>query len=548
MRAFCAAVTASAVLATAGALSLATSAGAQAPPVQSERSASVDPTLACEPLPQRTDTLRPVTVDASHTIGRLRSLQGVNGAPAPGMHKPPGFTFGGWNMPEGIDATQGYREARIDLVRTHDAYGPGDIDAHFDAPPPAGRAGGFNVSSARNSLDIYPDAGADPDDPRSYHFGPTDRLIASIVNIGAQAIFRIGRSETSDVTPPGDFDRYASVVEHIVRHYNGGWDHGYHDRLRYWEIWNEPDLGKLFWGGTPQQYYALYAKLARAVKRADPTALVGGPALAKPNDATAYSDGFLEFVRAEHLPLDFYSWHWYATDSDDPLDFVRIADAVRARLDRFGFQRTLSVLDEWNYGLVYPLPTDLERAAFVATALIYMQHAPIDLAALYRADNLFGGNGATPNETGGALIATGRMKDTPLELASTGADRCGFAVEAGRSADGRTIQVLLSNYEIPPRYRAPRAGANALEVPNQFEVRLLERRRIAYGADRGYELTIRGLGAAERYTLERDRIAAGQVLSRVERSERTARPDGSLEVRAALPPPAIELVIIRRTG
>ena len=33
------------------------------------------------------------------------------------------------------DATPGYRQARIDLIRTHDAYGPGDIDATFpDAP------------------------------------------------------------------------------------------------------------------------------------------------------------------------------------------------------------------------------------------------------------------------------------------------------------------------------------------------------------------------------------------------------------------------------
>jgi xylan 1,4-beta-xylosidase len=498
-----------------------------------------EPTV-CESGP--VGALRAVVVDARHTIGQLRSLQGVNGAPAPGMHKPPGFTFGGWNMPENVDTSRGYREAHIDLIRTHDAYGPGDIDARFTAPPKPGAAGEFNVSSARNSLDIYPDASADPNDPRSYHFEPTDRLVASIVNVGAQAIFRLGRSETSDVTPPPDFDRYAAVVEHIVRHYNRGWDHGYRYGLRYFEIWNEPDLGKLFWGGTPQQYYALYAKLARAVKRADPAALVGGPTLAKPNDAGPYRDGFLRFVRAEHLPLDFYSWHWYATDSDDPLDFVRIGRAVRARLDRFGFEHTLSVLDEWNYGLVYPLPADAQRAAFVATSLIYMQHAPIDLTALYRADNLFGRDGATPNATGGALIALGRMTQTPFELEASGADQCGFAVQAGRSADGRTMQILLSNYEIPARYRGPRSGPDTLNVPQQFEVELLERRRVAYRGNRGYDLTVRGLAAGRRYSVERYRIAAGQVLARVARDIHSS---GPLQLRAALPPPGIDLIVIR---
>ena len=52
------------------------------------------------------------------------------------------------------------------------------------------------------------------------------------------------------------------------------------------------------------------------------------------------------------------------------------------------------------------------RASFVASALIYMQGAPIDAATLYRADNVFGLDGASPDKTGQALIALGRMKDT----------------------------------------------------------------------------------------------------------------------------------------
>ncbi len=499
----------------------ASAAAGAAPSVGAAASASAAQSVCASPDPPAASSsgaLRTVTVDAGATIGTLRSLQGVNGAPAPGMHKPPGFTFGGWNMPQDVDASKGYREARIDLVRTHDAYGPGDIDAKFGTPP---APSGFTVPSARSALDIFPDAGADPESPQSYHFGPTDRLVASIVGVGAQAIFRLGRSETSDVTPPADFDKYASVVEHIVLHYNRGWAHGYHYGLRYWEVWNEPDLGKLFWGGTPQQFYRLYAQLARAVKRADPTALVGGPALAKPNDDSPYRDGFLQFLRAERLPLDFYSWHGYATDSEDPLDFVRIAREVRARLDRFGFTRTLSVLDEWNYGLVYPLPSDMQRAAFVATSLVYMERAPIDLAALYRADNLFGSDGATPDRTGGALIALGRMKDTPLELRAEGADSCGFAVEAGRSADGRTVQILLSNYQIPAR------------------------RGAAYGGNGGYDLTVRHLQPGRRYTIERYRISAAQGFGRVSRAVQTG---ATVRLRAALPPPGIELIVIRAGG
>ncbi|HEY2590929.1 MAG TPA: hypothetical protein VGI35_05000 [Steroidobacteraceae bacterium] len=466
-----------------------------------------------------------VIVDAARTTGTLRTLQGVNGAPAPGMHKPPQFTFGGWNMPQDVDVSRGYREARIRFVRTHDAYGPGDIDARFGPPRSTGI---FTVPTTRSSLVIFPDSKADPDDPRSYHFGPTDRLVASIVGIGAQAIFRIGRSETSDVTPPRDFDRYAAIVEHIVMHYNRGWDHGFRYGLKYWEVWNEPDLGTLFWGGTPRQFYFLYAKLARAVKRADPSALVGGPTLAKPNDASPYRDGFLEFVRDEHLPLDFFSWHWYTTDSDDPRDFVRIGGEVRARLDRFGFRNTLSVLDEWNYGLSYPLPSDLERAAFVATSLIGMAHAPIDLAALYRADNLFGRDGATPDKTGAALVALGRMRDTRRELAVTeppgGSQSCGFAVEAGRSEDGRVMQVIVSNYEVPASRRLPTGHA------------------IECRAIRGYELSIAHLEPGIRYEVVREPISRAATLEPIERS---AQLGPTIRVHADLPAPGIELIVVR---
>jgi xylan 1,4-beta-xylosidase len=481
--------------------------------------------------------LRVIRVDASDARGKLRSLQGVNGAPAPNMHKPIRFKFGGWNIPADTDATAGYRQARIDLVRTHDAYGPGDIDARFpDAP-------NVMIDADRTLLSIFPNPDADPGDPGSYNFGPTDRQIASIKGIGAEVLFRLGRSEGSSVDPPKDFDRYAQVAKHIVLHYNNGWANGFHYRIRYWEVWNEPDLGALFWGGSPQQYYELYAKIVRAVKEADPGALVGGPAIARPNDTNPYVDDFLKYVRANEVPLDFFSWHWYATDSNDPLDATRVAQAVRQRLDRFGFEKTLSVLDEWNYGLIDPPPPDLTRASFVASTMLYMQDAPIDIAALYRADNLYGRHGQTPNKTGQALIALGRMKDTPVRLATAGGDRDGLAVQAGRSQSGDTVQVLISNYQIPAETLGPRKGPDVLRVGDEFEVRLLERRSVHYRDNAGYDLTIDKLSADRAYRVERYRISASNDLSLLDSTEQRGP---RIRLHAALPPPAIELIVLKR--
>ncbi|MDB6103978.1 MAG: hypothetical protein JWO52_3977 [Gammaproteobacteria bacterium] len=483
--------------------------------------------------------LRKITVDASAAMGHLRSLQGVNGAPAPGSHKPENFTFGGWNMPERTDVSAGYRMARIDLVRTHDAYGPADIDAKFET---ADAPGGGLISAHRDVFDIFPDPAADPNDPRSYNFGPTDHVIASIRKVGAQVMFRLGRSEGADAQPPRDFDKYAAIAKHIVLHYNRGWAKGFHYRIRFWEIWNEPDLGKVFWAGTAHQYFEMYGKLAQAVKAADPQALVGGPAIARPNDDTPYRDAFLEYVRTEHLPLDFYSWHWYATDSDDPLDFIRISRDLRARLDKHGFARTRSMVTEWNYGLLDPMPSAVQRASFITAALIYMQDAPIDAATLYRADSVFGSDGATPDKTGQALIALGRLQDTPFRLKVRGADLDGFAVEAARSADGHTVQVLLSNYQIPSEFLGPRAADDVLHVPPVFDVRLLARRSVSYRNNFGYDLTIDHLPANRRFSVERCRISAAHDFTSL---GTTLHNGGPIHLLDELPPPGIELVTIR---
>jgi xylan 1,4-beta-xylosidase len=484
--------------------------------------------------------LRSVSVDATRSIGRLRSLQGVNGAPAPGFHKPVDFPFGGWNIPADWDATAGYKAARIDLVRTHDAYGPGDIDAVFG--PEHGPPGSV-IAAERGRLVIFPRADADPDDPASYNFAPTDALVASIRNTGAQVIFRIGRSESSAVTPPADAARYAAVVRHIVLHYNQGWANGFRHGIRYWEIWNEPDLGRLFWGGTPEQYYSLYAQLAHAVKSADPQAQVGGPAIARSHDVSPYREGFMEYVRRHKVPLDFFSWHWYASDSNDPQDLPRLAREVRAALDQHGLKRTQSIVSEWNYGLESVLPAAALRAAFITSTLIYLQDVPLDLSTLYRGDNLFGPAGITPDAAGQALIALGRMQDTPLRLHAQGADTEGFAVQAGRSEDGSQVQVLVSNYEIPAMYRGARQSGDALRVPGVFELQLLPRRDVHYRDNGGYALTVQGLHAGAEYEIEYWRVGEGSTLER-RAAGRSRGP--RIELRNALPPPGIELIVLRR--
>ena len=81
---------------------------------------------------------------------------------------------------------------------------------------------------------IFPDWSADPNDPSSYNFGPTDTAVLSIVRSGAQVEYSVGHSDLScagagfNNTPPPDPALYALVVRHVAQHYDDGWDSGYH--------------------------------------------------------------------------------------------------------------------------------------------------------------------------------------------------------------------------------------------------------------------------------------------------------------------------------
>jgi hypothetical protein len=480
------------------------------------------PVARADPAPM----LRRVSVEST-VAGSLRAFNGATGAP--------GAEFSGPRDEAKIDVSEAYRKARVDLIRTHDAFGPGDIDAKFGAAKDLP----VSIPAERSTLTIFPDMSANADDPRSYNFAPTDRLIASIQGVGAQTIFRIGRSIGADPKPPADLDKYANIARHIVLHYNQGWDQGFHYGLRYWEVWNEPDF-RVFWTGTPQQYYELYAKVARAVKAADPTAQVGGPTIAKPLDATPYREGFLDFVRAQKLPLDFFAWHFYTLDSNDPKTLVDIGIEIRGILDARGFKNTKSVLDEWNVDLFDRDMSKAARAAFAATSIIYMLDAPIDLQVYYRADPSFRTADGNPNAVGQALTMLGMMKDTPVLLRTTGGDDAGFAVLAGRSKDGRTLQVLISNYQIAPKFLGPRANGDIMHIPNIMDVTLPARRTLAYHDNGGYDLSV-AVPDGE-YQVTRYRISEDKSLVQV---DRTLASGPKLRQQAELPAPGIELIKIQ---
>jgi xylan 1,4-beta-xylosidase len=482
-----------------------------------------------------TEPWRMVEVDAGKEVGTIRSLQGVNGGPL-GI------------VPTAPEVGKQYRDLRIDIVRTHDFFGPADIDARWPSPDAIAKS-----VRADGSKSIFPRREADPEEESSYNWGPTDRVLGAIVGCGAEVFFRIGRSWSADPSPPADFDKFANIVKHVAMHYNDGWARGFHYKVRYWELWNEPDLSRAwgpgtqpFWSGTPEQFYKLYEKVARTLKAHDPALRVGAPAQAAGGFQGPYREGLIAYCAAHRVPLDFYSWHRYTASTYDPYDLARIGKEVRRVLDAAGFRNAEDIVDEWNMVFVqmrtpaYAL-SSMENAAFLAAAQTYAQDSPLDRALFYRGDlgatGLFDRDGGY-RKTAYAFKAVGATLDTPRRLEATGADTLGFAVLAGRSADGKTVHVLVANYEIPEPYRNRPQGKSASGG-------LPPRRDIRYQDNRGYRLKVRHLPWGDgRFTVARYRTTATANWSEA----RTSGAGETLEIGNPLPPPGIELIVIHCLG
>ncbi|HWN94539.1 MAG TPA: hypothetical protein VNT99_05880, partial [Methylomirabilota bacterium] len=319
-------------------------------------------------------------IDWSRTNGTLRALHGINRGP---------LVAGGM-----IDLTESQRALRLPFTRLHDSHWPTRdvVDMHA----------------------VFPDFTRDPANAASYDFLRTDEYIAAIRQTGAQIVYRLGESIEHDtvkrfVHPPADAGKWAQICIGIIRHYNEGWAKGFQHDIRYWEIWNEPENRPACWTGTDAQFLALYAAASREIKTRFPKLSIGGPGFgytgavaADRFQAGGLLTNFLAFCRRESLPLDFLSWHCY---TDDSRELALRARGIRALLDEYGFNKTESHLNEWNYlpgkswtpiSKTKSTPLSRQRfyaemsgasgAAFIAAALIQLQDAPVDMCNLFHGE------------------------------------------------------------------------------------------------------------------------------------------------------------------
>jgi hypothetical protein len=299
------------------------------------------------------------------------------------------------------DLTGAYHDAGVTCIRTHDYYGPLDMAT------------------------IYPNQNADPANPSSYNFTASDSVFEKILAGSFEPFLRLGDSYSAQppyppANPrrPTNPDNWVRAAVEVVRHYDDA--SRWRGRpLKYVEIWNEPDNGR-FWDGTPEEFYSLFVKAAKALKQAFPHLRIGGPGFSPFGSLApkgqAISRGLIERMKQESVELDYFSFHVY---SNDPEEYRTCTRFFRGELDRNGYAATPLVINEWNTETrtaeqsdALALRTGGRGAAIASAVQVVMQEEGIVESCMYRGPD----PAATAPEFYGIFYSDGRPKRSALAL------------------------------------------------------------------------------------------------------------------------------------
>lgn len=334
-----------------------------------------------------------IDVNFGKKIGKIKPMHAVGQPPVKG-----GFASIDFSPIEIL------KDAHIPYSRLHDVGGAFGGNCYVDIP------------------NIFRDFDADETNPDSYDFAFTDELIKGLVEYGVEPYFRLGvtienqcQIKAYRIHPPKDYKKWAIICEHIVKHYNEGWANGFHFNIKYWEIWNEPENREIptmnqMWTGTAEEYYELYDVAAKHLKKCFGDKIkVGGYAACgfygifgnpekyglniERREEKRYNSpreeyrinffyGFLDYLRKNNSPIDFFSWHTYGT-----VDVVSVeADFVDNVLNEYGFGHVETHLNEWNLSHDRKLNNATSFAsANVMAMMLAAQHKKTDMLMYYDA-------------------------------------------------------------------------------------------------------------------------------------------------------------------
>jgi xylan 1,4-beta-xylosidase len=266
--------------------------------VRAESETTVAPTIAVQ-----------IAIDAAHSLGPLRPIWRFFGADEP--------NYATMKDGEKLIGELGALHPGEVYFRTHNLLTSGD-------GTPALKWGSTNAYTE--------DANGNP----LYNWTIVDRIFDTYLARGVRPYVEIGFMPQAlsrqphpyrqdwrpgfDYTvphgwafPPRDYEKWGELVYQWTKHSIERYGRAEVEQW-YFEVWNEANY-PAYWYGTPDEFYKLHDFAIDAVRRALPTARVGGPDAA--GSGGKFMDGFLRHVTEETsyansragTPADFVSFH-----------------------------------------------------------------------------------------------------------------------------------------------------------------------------------------------------------------------------------------------
>jgi hypothetical protein len=127
------------------------------------------------------------------------------------------------------------------------------------------------------------------------------------------------------------FQDYANYVEQVVNRYK--------NKVKYWEIWNEPNI--FYWKGTPEQYTQLLKSAYIAAKKADPDCVIIGCTTAGID--TAFIERVFQAGGGKYL--DAVSVHPYRSGYPEESNFLGDIQKLNSVIEKYGEKQRIWITE-----------------------------------------------------------------------------------------------------------------------------------------------------------------------------------------------------------
>jgi len=195
--------------------------------------------------------------------------------------------------------------------------------------------------------------------PGVYKWDSYDRVVDQLLAHGIMILANLAYEPDwirKKINSPGAVEAYVAFVRAAVTRYK--------DKVKHWQIWNEPNFGGHFWRGTPEQYANFLKAAGEAIHEIDPEAKVAG-----------FNTAFVDLKWTEKIlslvPYDCFDilcfhpyrppnspeekedlWfrdHYSRTNRMTGYDYITQVDALWKLMSRFGKPKPMWVTEIcWN--------------------------------------------------------------------------------------------------------------------------------------------------------------------------------------------------------